>query len=105
MPKPSLRKRLTSPSARKSTPLIRILLGSIAIVVVSLLVIDAYVNGALDTVIANTLTPSIPYFALRTLTRMTIAYALALSFALAYGISTAMSHRASHVLLPLLDIF
>jgi NitT/TauT family transport system permease protein len=36
---------------------------------------------------------------------MTIAYLLALAFALAYGISTAMSHRASHVLLPLLDIF
>jgi NitT/TauT family transport system permease protein len=36
---------------------------------------------------------------------MTIAYAFALTFALAYGIATAMSHRASHVLLPLLDIF
>src|SRR5437016_12225864 len=36
---------------------------------------------------------------------MTIAYALALAFALSYGIATAMSHRASHVLLPLLDIF
>ena len=105
MPRPSLRKRLTSPSARKPIPLIRILLGSIAIVVVSLLAIDAYISGALDTVISNTLTPSVPYFALRTLTRMTIAYAFALAFALAYGISTAMSHRASHVLLPLLDIF
>src|SRR5467141_4738021 len=105
MPRPSLRKRLTSPSARKSTPLIRTLLGGVAFVVVSLLAIDAYINGALDTVISNTLTPSIPYFALRTLTRMTIAYAFALAFALAYGISTAMSHRASHVLLPLLDIF
>ena len=105
MPRPSLRKRLTPSSARKSSsPLIRIL-GGIAIVVVSLLAIDAYINGALDTVISNTLTPSIPYFALRTLTRMTIAYAFALAFALAYGIATAMSHRASHVLLPLLDIF
>ena len=36
---------------------------------------------------------------------MSIAYAFALAFALAYGIATAMSHRASHVLLPLLDIF
>src|SRR5437899_8107753 len=36
---------------------------------------------------------------------MTIAYIFALTFALAYGIATAMSHRASHVLLPLLDIF
>src|SRR6266704_441231 len=105
MPRPSLRKRLTPSSARKSSsPLIRIL-GGIAIVVVSLLAIDAYINGALDTVISNTLTPSIPYFALRTLTRMTIAYIFALTFALAYGIATAMSHRASHLLLPLLDIF
>ena len=47
----------------------------------------------------------IPYFALRTLSRMTIAYALSLVFALGYGITTAMYHRASHVLLPLLDIF
>jgi NitT/TauT family transport system permease protein len=35
---------------------------------------------------------------------MTIAYALSLAFALVYGIATAMNHRASHVLLPLLDI-
>ncbi len=47
----------------------------------------------------------IPGYAVRTLTRMTIAYAFSLAFALGYGISTAMSHRASHVLLPLLDIF
>jgi NitT/TauT family transport system permease protein len=105
MPRQSLRKRLTSPSARKSTPLIRIVLGGIAIVVVSVLAIDAYINGALDTVISNALTPSLPYFAFRTLTRMTIAYFFVLAFALSYGIATAMSRRASHVLLPLLDIF
>src|SRR6267143_2684376 len=105
MPRPSLRKRLTSPAARNPIPLIRILLGSIGIVVVSLLAVDAYISGALNTVVSNTLTTSIPYFALRTLTRMTIAYLFALGFALAYGIATAISHRASHVLLPLLDIF
>src|SRR5437899_617432 len=105
MPRPSLRKRLIASSARKSSASLMRILGGIAIVVVSLLAIDAYINGALDTVTSNTLTPSIPYFAFRTLTRMTIAYAFALAFALAYGISTAMSHRASHVLLPLLDIF
>src|SRR6266487_707455 len=105
MPRPSLRKRLIASSARKSSASLMRTLGGIAIVVVSLLAIDAYINGALDTVTSNTLTPSIPYFAFRTLTRMTIAYAFALAFALAYGIATAMSHRASHVLLPLLDIF
>ncbi len=85
--------------------MIRIIPGGIVIVGLVLLVGEAYLNGALDTVISNTLTLSIPYFALRTLTRMTIAYLFALGFALAYGIATAMSHRASHVLLPLLDIF
>jgi len=39
------------------------------------------------------------------MTRMTIAYALSLGFALVYGVTTAMNRRASHVLLPLLDIF
>ncbi len=48
---------------------------------------------------------SIPLRAVSTLTRMGIAYALSLAFALVYGIATAMRHRASHVLLPLLDIF
>jgi NitT/TauT family transport system permease protein len=106
VPRPSFRKRLISSSTTKSaSPLIRILLVGIVFVVLSLLVIDAYLNGALDKVISNSLTPSIPYFAFRTLTRMTIAYAFALAFALAYGIATAMNHRASHVLLPLLDIF
>jgi NitT/TauT family transport system permease protein len=47
----------------------------------------------------------LPYFAARTLARMTIAYGLSLVFALVYGIATAMNHRASHVMLPLLDIF
>ena len=105
VPRPSLRKRLISSSAGKSSSLLIRILGVIGVVIVILLVIDAYISGGLDSVISNALTPSVPYFALRTLTRMTIAYGFALAFALAYGIATAMSHRASHVLLPLLDIF
>jgi len=35
---------------------------------------------------------------------MTLAYLLSLAFAIAYGITTAMNHKASHVLLPLLDV-
>jgi NitT/TauT family transport system permease protein len=35
---------------------------------------------------------------------MTAAYFLSLGFAIVYGIATAMTRRASHVLLPLLDI-
>jgi NitT/TauT family transport system permease protein len=81
------------------------LLTGIGIAAIALLAIEIIVYGGANSILANTLTPSIPWFALRTLTRMTIAYAFALAFALAYGIATAMSHRASHVLLPLLDIF
>src|SRR5713101_4256802 len=47
---------------------------------------------------------SIPIYAAFTLTRMTLAYLLSIGFALAYGITTGMSHRASHVMLPLLDV-
>jgi len=106
VPRPSLRRRVASSSAGKTaSSFTRILLVAIAIGAVGLLVIEILVNGAANSILSNDLTPSVPYFALRTLTRMTIAYAFALAFALAYGIATAMNHRASHVLLPLLDIF
>lgn len=106
MPRPSLRRLVVSPSAGKKASLyIRILLVAIAVAAIGLLVVEIFVNGAANSILSNNLTPSVPYFAFRTLTRMTIAYAFALAFALAYGIATAMSHRASHVLLPLLDIF
>ncbi len=47
---------------------------------------------------------SIPLYAVFTLTRMTLAYLLSIGFALSYGITTGLSRRASHVMLPLLDI-
>src|SRR2546427_13120670 len=47
---------------------------------------------------------SIPLYAVFTLTRMALDYLLSIVFALAYGISTGLSRRASHVMLPLLDI-
>src|SRR5881409_2312761 len=47
---------------------------------------------------------SIPLYAVFTLSRMTLAYLLSIGFALAYGITTGLSRRASHVMLPLLDI-
>ena len=47
---------------------------------------------------------SIPLYAVFTLARMTLAYLLSIGFALAYGITTGLSRRASHVMLPLLDI-
>jgi NitT/TauT family transport system permease protein len=49
-------------------------------------------------------TADLPYYVGRTLGRMTAAYFLSLAFAIVYGIATAMTRRASHVLLPLLDI-
>ncbi|HEX4920731.1 MAG TPA: ABC transporter permease subunit, partial [Candidatus Bathyarchaeia archaeon] len=68
------------------------------------LIVLTIVTGAASPIANNNQTSMLPYFALRTLSRMTIAYGLALAFALSYGIATAMYHRASHVMLPLLDI-
>ncbi|HEX4920858.1 MAG TPA: ABC transporter permease, partial [Candidatus Bathyarchaeia archaeon] len=68
------------------------------------LIVLTIVTGAASPIANNNQTSMLPYFALRTLSRMTIAYGLALAFALGYGIATAMYHRASHVMLPLLDI-
>ncbi|OLD05768.1 MAG: hypothetical protein AUJ07_00790 [Crenarchaeota archaeon 13_1_40CM_3_53_5] len=61
-------------------------------------------GGMLAPILANPLTIKLPYYVARTLARMSIAYVLALAFALAYGITAALNHRASHVMLPLLDI-
>src|SRR5256884_3693626 len=92
--------------ARGSNPrIIRTVEGVVIVTAIFLLVVEVIVNGGLNSIINNALTPKLPLFAVFTLGRMTIAYALALAFALSYGIATAMSHRASHVLLPLLDIF
>ena len=92
--------------ARGSNPrIIRTVEGVVIVTAIFLLVVEVIVNGGLNSITNNTLTPKLPLFAVFTLGRMTIAYALALAFALSYGIATAMSHRASHVLLPLLDIF
>ncbi len=104
---------LSSPSirqprfwARGSKPrTIRTIEGVVIVTAIFLLVVEVVVNGGLNSIIKNGLTPQLPLFAVFTLGRMTIAYGLALAFALSYGIATAMSHRASHVLLPLLDIF
>jgi NitT/TauT family transport system permease protein len=107
MPRPSLRRRLVSSSAGKRVSLFtKIFLGGIAVVAIGVLVTELLTGALSADCSKNPLDPlCIPGYAVRTLTRMTIAYLFALAFALAYGISTAMSHRASHVLLPLLDIF
>ena len=46
----------------------------------------------------------LPLYAAYSLVRITIAYILALLFALAYGFAAAKSDRAAKILLPLLDI-
>src|SRR5260370_33303061 len=105
--------RLSSPSIRQprfwtrgSKPrIIRAIEGVVIVTAIFLLLVEVVVNGGLNSIIKNGLTPQLPLFAVFTVGRMTIAYGLALAFALSYGIATAMSHRASHVLLPLLDVF
>ena len=47
---------------------------------------------------------SLPLYALYSLVRILVAYALSLAFALAYGYAAATSRRAEIVLIPLLDI-
>jgi len=107
VPRPSLRRRVVSSSAGKRISLLtKIFLGGIAVVAIAVLITELLTGALTADCSTHPLDPlCIPGYAVRTLTRMTIAYAFALAFALAYGISTAMSHRASHVLLPLLDIF
>jgi NitT/TauT family transport system permease protein len=47
---------------------------------------------------------SLPLYALYSLVRILVAYALSLAFALAYGYAAATSRRAEIILIPLLDI-
>ncbi|MBI4302471.1 MAG: ABC transporter permease subunit [Chloroflexi bacterium] len=47
---------------------------------------------------------ALPYYALRSLSRMAAAYLLSLSFSLVYGYVAAKNRRAQTILLPLLDI-
>ena len=78
----------------------------IAVVAIGAIVAELLTGGLTVDCSSDPLnTLCIPGYAARTLARMSVAYALSLAFALGYGITTAMSHRASHVLLPLLDIF
>ncbi len=104
--RPSLvRNRNSAFSSKLAVGLVRLLPGGIALGALGFLSAQTYFSGAITPILSNPLTQNIPYYALRTMTRMTIAYALSLGFALVYGVTTAMNRRASHVLLPLLDIF
>ena len=78
--------------ARGSNPrIIRTVEGVVIVTAIFLLVVEVIVIGGLNSIVKNALTPKLPLFAVFTLGRMTIAYALALTFALSYGIATAMS--------------
>ncbi len=81
----------------------RIIPGGIVLAAVGFFGIQTFLQGTGGLSVTDP--SSIPLRAVFTLTRMSIAYALSLAFALVYGIATAMRHTASHVLLPLLDIF
>ncbi len=103
---PLKRTSLATPSAAKSAQKVaRIILVAVGLGALIFLVALTLLSGAATSIINNNQTSMLPYFAARTLSRMTIAYGLSLLFALGYGITTAMNHRASHVTLPLLDIF
>src|SRR5216117_3413680 len=102
---PLRRDRFTSSAAKPAVVITRFILAAVGLVALALLITVIILTGAATPIIENNQTSMLPYFAGRTLSRMTIAYGLALAFALAYGIFTAMNHRASHVMLPLLDIF
>ncbi len=105
LPRPNKDMKRDPGSSLKWAEFIRILPVGIAIAATGIVVALAFLTGAISPILDNKLTPQIPWYALRTLTRMTVAYAFALAFALVYGIATAMGRQASHVLLPLLDIF
>ena len=47
---------------------------------------------------------ALPYYAVRSLLRMTAAYLLSIGFTLAYGSLATRSRRAELVMLPLLDV-
>src|SRR5438128_6844852 len=97
---------ISSSAGKRASLFTKILLVGIVVVAIGALVTELLIGGLTTDCQNNPLDPlCVPGYAVRTLTRMTIAYIFALAFALAYGIATAMSHRASHVLLPLLDIF
>jgi len=102
-----LRKRLerTQSAAKSAVTIARMTVVAVGLSALVFLVVLIILSGAATPIINNNETSMLPYFAFRTLSRMTLAYGLSLVFALAYGIATAMNHRASHVMLPLLDIF
>ena len=91
--------------SKSSATLARLVLVAVGLGVLVFLIALIVLSGSATPIINNNQTSMLPYFAVRTLSRMTIAYGLSLAFALIYGITTATRHRASHVLLPLLDIF
>src|SRR5260370_7363450 len=92
--------------ARGSKPrIIRTVEGVVIVTAIFLLVVEVVVNGGLNSIIKNTLTPQLPLFAIFTFGRMTIAYAIALAFALSFGFSTPIILPASHLLFPFLDLF
>src|SRR5205807_1683428 len=81
--------------ARGSKPrIIRTIEGVVIVTALFLLVVEIIVNGGLNSIANNGLTPELPLFAVFTLGRMTIAYFLALAFALFFGIATSLTSRA-----------
>src|SRR3989454_5453927 len=95
------------PGSAKQTPrniAQHVVSGTIVFGVIGFAGVELAAGGMLGPIFNNGDTLQLPYWIIFTLGRMTVAYAFSLAFALAYGITTALNHRASHVMLPLLDI-
>jgi len=55
--------------------------------------------------VANLTVRNLPYYTLRSLIRMGVAYVFALLFSVAYGFAAATSKKRAAIMLPILDIF
>jgi NitT/TauT family transport system permease protein len=53
---------------------------------------------------SNPETPNLPYYILRTMLRMTAAYALVMVFGISYGVIAGLYERPRKIMMPLLDI-
>ncbi len=83
-----------------------LLAGAVILVVLVfyLLTLQSSFQAGVRDVVSYNETVNLPWWVGRTMIRMTVAYLLTLAFGLSYGIYAGLHERASHVMLPVLDI-
>ncbi len=89
---------------RWEKPLILIAVLLLALLMLYWLTLQPSLQASIRDVTAFPDTLNLPYWIGRTMIRMTAAYLLTLAFGLTYGIYAGLHERASHVMLPILDI-